>query len=322
MYLPEETIFRIRGFALTISFFVGCLIFAVIWGSPAIAAAFDGERAYDYLKKQCDFGPRVPGTEAHTKTGAYLERELRKYANKVEKQTFARVLGGKEVKLTNYIATFDYLCPIEIVEAGGVCKPPTWALVGAHWDSRPTADKERSPTKRRQAILGANDGASGTAVVLELARQLQNARRYRGVILVLFDGEDYGPGGDNMYLGSKYFASHYTGPKPEWAVVVDMVGDKNLRLPIEGYSRKNAPGVLERIWRTAERVGQSEFVREKGPYIMDDHVPLQRAGIEAIDVIDFTYPYWHTLEDTPDKCSAESLESVGAVVLEALLDRR
>ena len=269
--------------------------------------AFDGERAYAHLVAQCAFGPRVPGTAAHDQTKAYLKQELSRYARKVEEQNFTVKLGDKTLPLTNLIAYFpapDNTAP--------------WVLVCAHWDSRPTADRELAPARRAQAIPGANDGASGTAVILELARLLSNQFPPQGVLLVLFDGEDYGPNTDRMFLGSRYFAKNYRGPKITWGVLLDMIGDKDLEIPQEGYSRRGAPQVLARLWKIAAELGETAFVNRPGPFINDDHRPLIERGLPCADLIDFNYPYWHTLEDTPDKCSARSLLAVGRVVLQAL----
>jgi len=196
--------------------------------------------------------------------------------------------------------------------------PASWALVCAHWDSRPTADRDPDPSKRSLPVPGANDGASGSAIVLELARALADNRPPRGVILVLFDGEDYGARVEDMLLGSRYFAQHYQGSAIEFGVLLDMVGDRSLRIPIEGYSQQRAPQVVTRIWNAATAVGSLAYVNERGPSVQDDHIPLLDAGIPCIDAIDMTYAYWHTTADTPDKCSAASLAAAGAPVLHAL----
>jgi hypothetical protein len=140
------------------------------------------------------------------------------------------------------------------------------------------------------------------------------------VTIVLFDGEDYGPGPREMFLGSRIFAREWDDPAPDWAVLLDMVGDRDLRLPTEGHSLQEAPQVVERVWGAAQREGIDAFVRERGPSVLDDHVFLLAEGIPCINVIDFDYPHWHTLADTPDKCSAESLEKVGRVLLRAIAE--
>jgi hypothetical protein len=287
-------------------------------------ALFDKERALAFLRAQCAFGPRVPGTPPHSRARDYLKRELARWADEVQEQRFSEVLGAGRVELTNLIAIF-HPSGSEKALAGKEAAAPessTRVLVCAHWDSRPTADQETDPQRRARPIPGANDGASDTAVVLELSRVLAVRRPPQEVMLVLFDGEDYGPKIDRMLLGSRHFARNYRGPKPEWAALLDMVGDKNLEIPVEGYSQQMAPKVVERIWQAAEAIGSRPFVRRPGPWVQDDHLPLLRAGIPCIALIDFDYPYWHTLEDTPDKCSADSLQAVGDVLLHAIYNTR
>ena len=138
--------------------------------------------------------------------------------------------------------------------------------------------------------------------------------------MVLFDGEDYGPGAEDMFFGSKHFARSYEGPAVDWGVLVDMVGDRELRIAPEGISLRAAPEVVDRVFGAAARAGCTAFVREPGPSVLDDHVFLLQRGIPCIDVIDFEYPYWHTLADTPDKCSAESLGQVGRALLQAIAE--
>jgi glutaminyl-peptide cyclotransferase len=294
-----------------------CLGLALFWlglnsaGAKAEASAppgsFDGARAYGQLLAQCAFGPRVPGCPAHEQARAYLKQELSRSAPKVEEQNFTVKSGSKNLLFTNLLAYFP-----------ASDKSAPWVLVCAHWDSRPTADRELDPARRAQPIPGANDGASGVAVVLELARLLAVYPPPQGVLLVLFDGEDYGPDAGQMFLGSRYFAKNYRGPKIAWGVLLDMIGDKDLEIPWEGFSRQSAPQVLARIWDIAAQLGEPAFVSRDGPFISDDHRPLLESGLPCVDLIDFNYPYWHTLEDTPDKCSPQSLQAVGRVVMQVL----
>ncbi len=312
---------------------------------------FDGQRAFSHLQAQCDFGPRVPGTPAHEQTKEYLKKELGRWADEVKEQRFYLQQAGKRIEFTNLIAIVrpkktaqrDFSpqsaqrarskvsADAIASEANSSLRSPRsqrlislndqskpWALICAHWDSRPTADQDPNPVLRSKPIPGADDGASGAAVVLELARVLSLHRPPGEVMLVLFDGEDYGTWPGEMLLGSRHFAREYKGPKPEWAVLLDMVGDKNLEIPIEGYSAERAPAVVERVWRAAEKLGISAFSRRQQGGVIDDHLPLLNAGIPCIDLIDFDYPYWHTLADTPDKCSPASLQAVGDVLVEAL----
>jgi len=269
------------------------------------ALAFDAGQAYRDLVKQCEFGPRVPGTKAHEDCAAWLIGQLKPSADSVTTQRFQVKVSGETLRLTNVIATINP-------------KGKGHVLLCAHWDSRPHADQEPDPKKRSRPVPGANDGASGVAVLLEMARVLKAHPPKQKVTMVLFDGEDYGTDVKTMLLGSRHFAAHYRGERPDFAVLLDMVGDKNLHIPKERYSVRRAGEVVERVWSAAARAGSKAFVREIGPAVMDDHIPLLEKGIPCIDIIDFDYPYWHTTADTPDKCSAASLGQVGRALLEAL----
>jgi hypothetical protein len=278
-------------------------------GSATGLPTFDGARAFDLLKKQVEFGPRVPGTQPHSDCGAFLIETLRPLADEVTTQEFAATLGGKDLRLKNIIARFN----------PGAKR---WVLLCAHWDTRPTADYEVVAEKRRLPIPGANDGASGTAVLLELARMFKQRKPDIGVVMVFFDGEDYGPGPNDMFLGSRHLASEALKgnlqPKREniaYGILLDMIGDKDLRIPKEQYSLEAAPDVVRKIWDTAKALGHEKaFPDATGNAIMDDHVPLIKAGIKCVNLIDFEYGPWHTLEDSVDKCSARSLKTVGDVV--------
>jgi Zn-dependent M28 family amino/carboxypeptidase len=280
---------------------------AVLATGAATPVSFDGRRAHADLVRQCDFGPRVPGTKAHEQCGAWLSQTLSACADSVETQRFTAEVGEQELPLSNIVATFN---------PGG----SRHVLLCAHWDSRPTADCDPDPEKRKTAIPGANDGASGVAVLLEIARVLKGSPPKQRVTIVLFDGEDYGPGPAEMFLGSRHFAETFSGPQVDWAVLLDMVGDRDLEIPQEAISRARAPEVVERIWRAAKQARADAFVNARGPAVMDDHVFLLQHGIPCIDVIDFEYPYWHTLADTPDKCAPDSLAQVGRTILAALAE--
>lgn len=271
---------------------------------------FDAQHAFAYLEKQCAFGPRPPGTAAHRKTQAYLFAELQKYTDTVVLQPLEFQADGKTLHLNNILAEFG--------KGGGET-----LLLAAHWDTRPMADQDAVPENRDKPILGANDGASGVAVLLETARILKEHPPPRRIVIVLFDGEDYGPSTDNMFIGSRFFASAlktrtYQRWKPDYGILLDMVGDKDLQLPIERFSWDANREFAEALWHRARELGLTVFQPRLGPAIMDDHVPLIQAGIPMVDIIDFTYPYWHTLEDTVDKCSPKSLEIVGTLVLSVI----
>ena len=266
---------------------------------------FNAKRAFAYLEKQCEFGPRVPGTTVHQETAAYLFAELEKYADEVVFQPFEFQHQDRTIQMNNILARFGE-------DSGGKM------LLAAHWDTRPFADRDPDPANRNTPILGANDGASGVAVLLEVARVLKSKPSPMPVIIVLFDGEDYGRTVSTMFLGSTHFAKNMEGWKADFGILLDMVGDRKLELPMEGYSWNAARSLTEAIWRRAEELGLPAFQHRLGPAIMDDHLPLIQSGVPTINIIDFDYPHWHTVEDTPDKCSPESLEIVGRLVLDII----
>ena len=276
--------------------------------SRAASATFDAQRAFAILKKQCEFGPRPPGSAAHNETRDYLFTELQKYANSVALQPNQYQAGKVTLHLNNILAEFG---------------PPTSGetlLLAAHWDTRPFADRDPKPENRDKPILGANDGASGVAVLLEIARVLKIHPPPRRVVIVLFDGEDYGRSIEHMFIGSRFFARNLGKWKPDYGILLDMVGDKDLAFPIERYSWDANRGYTEAIWRRAATLGLTPFQYRLGDKIMDDHVPLIEVGIPMVNIIDFTYPYWHTVEDTVDKCSPKSLEVAAMLVISIIYD--
>lgn len=196
-------------------------------------------------------------------------------------------------------------------------------LLCAHWDSRPWADQDPISENRDKPIVGANDGASGVAVLLEVARHLQLAEPKYGVDIVLFDGEDSGlPGQAESYaLGAQHFAKNKDFRyRPKFGILLDMIGDKDLQIYQEKNSVNYAPQIVERIWDRAAELGSVPFHASLGYQVTDDHLPLLKVGIPCVDLIDFDYEYWHTLADTPDKCSPESLAEVGRLVLSLLYE--
>ena len=279
-----------------------------------ISPPFDGTRAFDFLLAQTSTGPRNVNSPGHQACLTYLQSTLTTLADRVRLQQFDQVgYHGELLHLSNVIATFDPGAASRI-------------LLCAHWDTRPRADRDPDRKKRDTPILGANDGASGVAVLLEIAEILKTTPPPVGVDIVLFDGEDYGREGDNdMYLlGSRYFASKKQPDYiPRFGILLDMIGDKDLEIPKEQSSVRYAPDVVQLIWDTARELGVEQFVDEQGEEIMDDHWPLNNAGIKTVDLIDFNYPdqtnrYWHTTQDTPDHCSAQSLQAVGSVLLHVI----
>lgn len=276
--------------------------------------SFDRNRAFDLLKKQCEFGPRPPDSEAHKKTRDFLFNELKKHADFATLQPFTSevdIVGGppkrKKLKMNNIIAEFG-------------SKHTETLLLAAHWDTRPCADLDPDEDKQLLPILGANDGASGVAVLLEIARILKLKPPPRRIVIILFDGEDYGKSTDQMFFGSRYFAKNMGKWKPDYGILLDMIGDKDLEIPIEQYSWVANREYTDSIWKRAIQLGLTPFQRRLGPAIMDDHVPLIEVGIPMVNIIDFDYPHWHTLEDTVDKCSPKSLEIVGKLVLNIIYE--
>jgi hypothetical protein len=291
------------------------LVVAVVFAFAAGCAAeepgqFTGEPSFRYLVDQCDFGPRPPNTAAHDSTVLYIARHLEKRGATVSLQRFKRSdpYGDRTLNLTNVIGSF----------APGEKKR---VLLAAHFDTRPRADRETVDSLRAMPIIGANDGASGVAVLLELSDIL--SRRLPtgiGVDLVFFDGEDYGKEGDLEYylLGSKHFAANLDGYRPVCGVLLDMVGAKDARILQEGNSLAGAPDLTRHLFERAEALGLDVFESRPTQPIYDDHIPLLLAGIPTVDLIHFPWKYWHTLEDTPDKCSVETLRQVGTLMVDFL----
>ncbi len=286
---------------------------------PAPRPDFDAARAYGLVVEQTDFGPRIPGTAAHDSARVWLVERLGLWADRVVEQQI-RIPDPRDTSRTfagtNVIASWRPEAPRRV-------------LLAAHWDSRPVADDDPDPDRRIEPVLGANDGASGVAVLLEVARLLhaQPLQRSVGVDVVLFDLEDLGTSDPSVppdqrvpfAMGSELFVRDNPGYRPVYGVLLDMVGDRDLRLPKEGYSVQYAPEVVARVWAAARRAGATAFLDEVGPAIQDDHVPFLREGIPVIDVIQTPFPdTWHTTSDTPDRVSAESLGQVGRTLVELL----
>jgi glutaminyl-peptide cyclotransferase len=275
--------------------------------AAAAPAAFDSTRAFRYLKEQCDLGPRNPGSEGHERAIAYFDRHFASLGLAVEKQAFVHrdMVDGHEVRLTNLLVTVK----------GRDAKAPGMIFC-AHWDTRPRADQDPDPRAAARAIIGANDGASGVAVLMELAHSFQKRPPPRTVHLALFDGEDYGKSGslDEYFLGARHYAERLPQPRPAYAILLDMVGDRDLSLPMERNSLAQAPDLVKKVWDRARVLGLRAFQPVAGPMVFDDHMPLLAKGLPALDIIDFEYPPWHTQGDTPDKCSAYSLGVVGRLV--------
>jgi glutaminyl-peptide cyclotransferase len=271
------------------------------------AREFAGPSAFKYIETQVGFGPRIPGTEAHRRMAAWLDSLLRQRADTVVAQRWTHVTAaGDSLALTNFIARFKPAASKRL-------------LFLAHWDSRPTADSPTS-TDSTKPVPGANDGGSGVALLLGVADVLKRTPPSIGVDLLFDDGEDYGDftkTPKDVLIGARYYAAHpVPGPQPLYAVLFDLVADSDLQIFQEGNSLIGAPEVVELVWDTAKDLGYGgTFVATPKHTLIDDHLELQKAGIRAIDVVDFDYPSWHTKDDTIDKVSSKSLQIVGDVAV-------
>ena len=290
----------------------------IFLGCQSNVPRFDEDHAFSYLVAQCDFGPRNPGSDGYYACLDYLITELDQSANEIILQDFSyqERRYNKQYNLENIIARFNPDSEFQTV-------------ISAHWDTRPWADQEDLRQDRNQPIIGANDGASGVAILLELAKIMGENPPPIGVNLVFFDGEDLGvPGENETYCqGSRFFATNLPIPRPDEAINLDMVGDKQLVLPIERYSLEYHPKLVRHLWDRAKDMGLDAFIGRVDYAIYDDHVRLNEiAGIPSIDIIDFKYPnsyanFWHTLNDIPENCSEESLGQVGALMVDYIYNR-
>jgi len=260
------------------------------------AQAFDGERSFADVEYQLDLGPRTMGSVAHDKAVSYIVDQLKSDNWQVEIQE--TIIDGQVIK--------------NIIAKRGIGAP--WIILGSHYDSRLFADQDKNPADQTLSVPGANDGASSTAILLELARVIPN-RINKQIWLVFFDAEDAGTSsGSGWANGSEYFVSQLQG-KPDRVVILDMIGDKDLNV----YMERNSDKVLnQEIWGVAKELGYTQFIPKYKYDIIDDHIPFIKAGIPATDMIDFDYPAWHTTGDTLDKVSAESLKAVGDTILKWL----
>ena len=303
--------------------------------------SFDADAAFKLLTRQCEFGPRALGSKAHDKTRDYLLQEMKQYADVTVAQTF----DYRGLPVTNVIGVF--------YPAGATTPSRSPVLLLTHWDSRPIADgpysteASKAPPfqygasgwNRTTPIMAASDGASGTAVLLQMARMFKQNPPPVGVVILLDDGEDYGDfqansaKGEGIELGSRYFATHFRNDKrfgrPSYGILLDMVGGKDLVLPMEANSMKYAPGTMTKVYQAGQALGYRNTFRSDLSFnVNDDHIALNEAGLHVIDLVPYFgdtappgvtgYIYWHTLQDTADKCSAESLKIVGETLAEVL----
>lgn len=290
-----------------------------------VSPDFSADSAYAFIQAQVDFGARVPGTPAHKACGDYLSSKLKTYgATVMEQRAEITHYDGKNLTIRNIIGSWNPENEKRI-------------LLFAHWDSRPFADEETDIRRQQQPIAGADDGGSGVGVLLEIARQLHQRPVEVGIDIIFFDLEDWGQPlfdknpvqGDWWCLGSQYWAEqpHVENYEAAYGILLDMVGANNATFLKEGYSMQYAPGVVEKIWSTASRLGYgSHFLSRSGGYITDDHVPVnthQRAP--SVDIINLKgdtrtgfAPHWHTLLDDMRNIDRHTLKVVGQTVLEVI----
>ena len=276
-------------------------------------AEFNADSAYSYVARQVAFGPRIGGSDAHSQCASWLAAELRRHG--ADTVTLQRAELNDFGEMINIRATFNPSARRRI-------------LLLAHWDSRPWADEDPDPANRATPIDGANDGASGVGVLLEVARQLGHKQPEIGVDILFVDAEDAGTEGDDTSWarGAQYFAQNLpygaAEPMPAYAVLLDMVGGRGALFPRELFSEANARAVNTRVWDLAKKIGLgNRFIDATGGAINDDHLPLLRAGIPAIDIIEsanqetgFFNPFWHTINDKIDQIDHKTLGDVGKLI--------
>ena len=291
------------------------LISITACGDARPQTAFDGQVALGYVKTQLDFGPRIPGSDGHRKTGDWIVQKMRPLADTVIEQRWNHVTAaGDTLPLRNILARYKPQLKERI-------------LYLTHWDTRPVADASPILADQKKPLPGANDGASGPAMFIALAEVLKKTPPQYGVDLLFVDGEDYGnfARDEDVLLGSKYFAEHLPSAdyRPLYGVLWDMIGDADLKIYQEVNSIQSAPEIVARVWQTAEDLGyKNYFIPQTGTAVTDDHLPLIKKGLRVIDVIDIDYveqggskDYHHTIYDTIDKVSAHSLQVVGDVAV-------
>lgn len=291
--------------------------------APAAKAVFDADSAYTYVAAQTAFGPRVPNTDAHARCGAWLAGKLRSLGagNVTVDSCTLTAYDGTRLNARNISAQINPSASKRI-------------LLLAHWDSRPWADQEEDVSLRRKPIDGANDGASGVGVILELVRTLAVTPPRVGVDVLFVDAEDWGHHADDpaissdqdsWAIGSKYWAQNPTVDlsKVRYAVLLDMVGGKDATFPREYFSEYTAKRINDKVWKAAEKAGYADrFPDRIGSPVIDDHLNLAAAGVPAIDIIENDNPStgsfnatWHTLDDNIDNIDRESLRAVGQTLL-------
>jgi len=283
---------------------------------------FDADSAYIHIRKQLQFGPRIPNSQAHELCGDYLENTLRRFGARVEVQRpLIKAWDGKWLKCRNIIGSYNV-------------NQKERVLLLTHWDCRPWADNDPNQTNRHRPVDGANDGASGVGVLLEVARQLGMQNPQIGVDILLTDLEDYGrpESGDeeSWCLGTQYWAKNAQekGYKARFGILLDMVGAPNASFPLEGFSMQYAPDVVWKVWSVGQSLGYGQYFRnDRLGMITDDHVFVNRlAGIPTIDIIHFNEQgfgsYWHTSDDGMQNISVSTLRAVGETVLKVIREEK
>ncbi|MBQ4005731.1 MAG: M28 family peptidase [Muribaculaceae bacterium] len=283
-----------------------------------IVPTFDADSALLLVQAQCDMGPRVPGTPAHRRCAAWLSQRLRAVTDTVIEQRGEVVtFDGKHLTAVNIIGS---------INPGAAQR----VLLLAHWDCRPWADNDPDEARRREPVMGANDAASGVAVLLEMARAMAKTPPAVGVDILLVDVEDWGTDGDedSWALGTQYWVQHphVPGYQPVCGILLDMVGAKGAQFAQEYYSLHYASGIVDLVWQEAAKAGfATRFVGASGHAITDDHVVVNRAGIPCIDIIDTRthsktgfFDAWHTTHDTMEHIDLATLRAVGQTLLNVL----
>jgi hypothetical protein len=299
--IATPTQLKLSLFILSIIALPGCQNQSKLLTTDQLDHVFNGERALQDVIYQVELGPRIPGCIAHALTVEWIRDRLIESGWSVDIQETK--VG--EIGIQNILAQDEGEDPFS----------DPFVLIGAHYDSRINADRDPDPDNHKKPVPGANDGASGVAVLLEFARTIPLSER-KQVQLAFFDAEDNGniPGWDWILGSTAYVADLDT--LPACVVIIDMVGDSDLNI----YRELNSdPRLTDGIWKVAAKLGYGDkFLNTTKYRILDDHIPFLNAGVPSVDIIDFDYPYWHTSEDTPDKVSSESLQSVGETLMEWL----
>jgi hypothetical protein len=279
-------------------------------GKQAVKAIeIDGKRAMGYLEMICNIGPRQSGTPGMKRQQEVISRHFAAFDLKARAQTFDAKQNSQRtpVEMTNLIVSIHPERKRRII----LC---------AHYDTRPIADQEPDPRKWREKFVSANDGGSGVALLMEFAHHLPKLDTPVGIDLVFFDGEEYifERDGDRYFFGSEHFAKSWRAAKdrPDYvaAVLFDMIAGKNPRFPVEGYSWGRARELCIDLWSIGAELKCASFLDRLGDRVLDDHLALQNVGIPAVDIIDFDYPHWHRLTDTPENCDADGMIQVARVI--------